>query len=115
MFDKDLSGTIDIFEFQQLYTYINQWLSAFKGYDRDGSGFIDEGELTQGIIYIFNLPLKKVADVYLILAFQQMGYRFTPAFVKFLVSKSDPVTKNKISVDQFILICVQVQRFTGTL
>jgi Ca2+-binding EF-hand superfamily protein len=50
MFDKDLSGTIDIMEFQQLYGYINQWLSAFKAYDKDGSGFIDEDELTQGIL-----------------------------------------------------------------
>lgn len=48
MFDKDMSGTIDIMEFQQLYNYINQWLSSFKAYDKDGSGFIDEEELTQG-------------------------------------------------------------------
>lgn len=48
MFDKDKSGTIDLMEFQQLYTYINQWLSAFKAYDRDQSGSIDESELTQG-------------------------------------------------------------------
>ncbi|XP_059475822.1 peflin [Neocloeon triangulifer] len=92
MFDKDQSGTIDMMEFQQLYNYINQWLSAFKSYDRDGSGSIDENELTQ--------------------AFQQMGYRFSPNFVKFVVAKSDPATKSKITVDQFIVICVQVQRFT---
>ncbi|KAF4523479.1 hypothetical protein B566_EDAN004548 [Ephemera danica] len=92
MFDKDKSGTIDLMEFQQLYNYINQWLSAFKAYDRDQSGFVDEGELNQ--------------------ALQQMGYRFTPQFVNFLVTRSDPATKKKISVDQFIVICVQIQRFT---
>ncbi|XP_065341840.1 peflin-like [Cloeon dipterum] len=92
MFDRDKSGTIDMMEFQQLFGYINQWLSAFKGFDRDNSGFIDESELTQ--------------------AFMQMGYRFSPDFVKFLVAKSDPATKNKVSVDQFIVICVQIQRFT---
>lgn len=48
MFDKDASGTIDIYEFEKLYEYINQWLMVFKTYDRDGSGHIDESELTQG-------------------------------------------------------------------
>lgn len=49
MFDHDKSGTIDINEFQQLYAYINQWLSVFKTYDRDQSGHIEEHELAQGI------------------------------------------------------------------
>lgn len=49
MFDHDKNGTIDINEFQQLYAYINQWLSVFKNYDRDQSGHIEEQELAQGI------------------------------------------------------------------
>jgi Ca2+-binding EF-hand superfamily protein len=53
MFDKDKSGTIDLMEFQQLYNYINQWLSSFKAYDRDQSGSIDETELTQGLFLCF--------------------------------------------------------------
>ncbi|XP_046382423.1 peflin-like [Ischnura elegans] len=92
MFDRDKSGTIDVMEFQSLYNYINQWLGVFRTYDRDGSGLIDESELSQ--------------------ALQQMGYRFTPEFVKNLISRSDPVKHNNISVDQFIVICVQIQRFT---
>lgn len=48
MFDNDASGTIDIYEFEKLFQYINQWLQVFKTYDRDGSGHIDESELTQG-------------------------------------------------------------------
>ena len=48
MFDKDRSGTIDIHEFQQLYNYINQWLTTFRTYDRDNSGHIEEAELSQG-------------------------------------------------------------------
>lgn len=48
MFDKNKKGTIDVQEFQQLYTYINQWLAVFKNYDRDQSGHIEEGELSQG-------------------------------------------------------------------
>uniref|UniRef100_A0A1B0D4A2 EF-hand domain-containing protein n=1 Tax=Phlebotomus papatasi TaxID=29031 RepID=A0A1B0D4A2_PHLPP len=92
MFDQDHSGTIDINEFDKLYNYINQWLNAFKSYDRDQSGHIDEGELSS--------------------AFQQMGFRFSQDFIRFLVHKSDPKNHREISVDQFIVLCVQIQRFT---
>uniref|UniRef100_A0A6P7GX58 Peflin-like n=1 Tax=Diabrotica virgifera virgifera TaxID=50390 RepID=A0A6P7GX58_DIAVI len=92
MFDIDHSGTIGINEFQLLYNYINQWLAVFKNYDRDGSGSIDETELTQ--------------------AFQQMGFRFSPEFVKFLLVKSDLKTHSRMSVDQFIVVCIQIQQFT---
>lgn len=58
MFDADRSGTIDIFEFEKLFAYINQWLGVFRTYDRDQSGHIDEGEL--------------------LAALTQMGFRFSP-------------------------------------
>lgn len=29
MFDNDASGTIDIYEFEKLYNYINQWLVRY--------------------------------------------------------------------------------------
>lgn len=48
MFDNDASGTIDVYEFEKLFQYINQWLQVFRTYDRDSSGHIDEGELSQG-------------------------------------------------------------------
>lgn len=48
MFDNDASGSIDVFEFEKLYNYINQWLQVFKTYDADGSGHIEESELIQG-------------------------------------------------------------------
>ncbi|ALC40613.1 CG17765 [Drosophila busckii] len=92
MFDNDASGSIDVYEFEKLYNYINQWLQVFKTYDQDSSGHIEEGELTQ--------------------AFTQMGFRFTPEFINFLVKKSDPNTHKEVSVDQFIVLCVQIQRFT---
>lgn len=41
-----------------------------------------------------------------------MGFRFSAEFIKFLVAKSDPMTHKNISVDQFIVLCVQIQRFT---
>lgn len=40
-----------------------------------------------------------------------MGFRFTPEFISFLVKRCDP-REGKISVDNFIVLCVQIQRFT---
>ena len=48
MFDRDKSGTIGVQEFGDLFNYINQWKGIFEGIDRDRSGFIEFGELTQG-------------------------------------------------------------------
>jgi hypothetical protein len=48
-------------------------------------------------------------------ALQQMGFRFSPEFIKFLITKSDLQNHKHMSVDQFIVICIQVQRFTGKL
>ncbi|XP_050313222.1 peflin [Anthonomus grandis grandis] len=92
MFDKDKTGTINANEFQQLYNYINEWLTTFRMYDKDQSGNIEEAELTQ--------------------AFQQMGYRFTPEFMTFLIQRSDLKDHKKMSIDQFIVTCIQIQRFT---
>ncbi|XP_063620227.1 peflin isoform X1 [Cydia splendana] len=91
MFDKDRSGHINVEEFDKLYTYINQWLAVFKTYDTDQSGHIDEQELSK--------------------ALNQMGFRFTPDFINFLIKRSDP-KEGKVSVDDFIVLCVQIQRFT---
>lgn len=46
-------------------------------------------------------------------ALHQMGFRFSPEFIKFLVTKSDLQNHKHMSVDQFIVVCVQIQRFTG--
>ncbi|KAJ8919616.1 hypothetical protein NQ315_002238 [Exocentrus adspersus] len=92
MFDTDKSGTIGVTEFQLLYNYINQWLAVFKNYDRNQSGSIEEEELG--------------------LAFQQMGFRFSPEFIKFLIARSDLKDHKLMSVDQFIVACVQIQRLT---
>ncbi|CAK9823074.1 pef1 [Anthophora retusa] len=92
MFDKEKSGTIDLFEFQALYNYINAWLSVFRGFDHDNSGNIQENELSA--------------------ALTQMGYRLSPEFISFLIKKSDPIGHSCITVDQFIVLCVQIQRFT---
>ncbi|XP_076261433.1 peflin-like [Rhynchophorus ferrugineus] len=92
MFDKDKTGTINVNEFQELYNYINQWLGTFKMYDRNQSGSIEEPELSA--------------------AFQQMGFRFSEEFIKFLIQKSDLQNHKTMSIDQFIVTCIQLQRFT---
>lgn len=48
MFDKDGSGTIDINEFQQLWTYMNQWKGTFERIDSNRSGSIESHELCAG-------------------------------------------------------------------
>lgn len=92
MFDQDHSGTIDLKEFQSLYNYINGWLATFRSYDKDGSGSIEEGELSQ--------------------ALQQIGFRFSPQFIKYLIDKNDVQNHKSITVDQFIVSMVQIQKFT---
>ncbi|XP_076232823.1 penta-EF-hand domain containing protein peflin isoform X1 [Calliopsis andreniformis] len=92
MFDKEKNGTIDVYEFQALYNYINAWLGVFRGFDHDNSGSIQENELNA--------------------ALTQMGYRLSPEFISFLIKKSDLGNHSSITVDQFIVLCVQIQRFT---
>lgn len=48
MFDRNHTGSIDIYEFGDLFNYINQWKALFESIDRDRSGYIEFGELSQG-------------------------------------------------------------------
>ena len=48
MYDKDASGTINLNEFQQLFTNFNQWKQVFESYDKNKSGSIEQNELNQG-------------------------------------------------------------------
>jgi len=48
-------------------------------------------------------------------ALQQMGFRFSPEFVKFLITRCDLQNHKHMSVDQFIVVCVQIQKFTGKI
>lgn len=91
MFDLDRNGGLDIKEFESLYYYIRQWITAFNTYDRDKSGFLDETELDY--------------------ALKQMDINFTEEFLRFLITKSNPKAR-KMSLDQFIITCIQIQRFT---
>jgi len=52
MFDRDQSGTIELHEFQGLWSYLSQWRALFDQFDRDKSGTIDAGELNTGICHL---------------------------------------------------------------
>ncbi|KAJ8922017.1 hypothetical protein NQ315_008656 [Exocentrus adspersus] len=91
LFDLDKNGGLDIREFETLYFYIKQWLSAFNTYDRDQSGFLDEHELDY--------------------ALKHMDINFSPDFIRFLITRNNPKAR-KMSLDQYIITCIQIQRFT---
>lgn len=42
-----------------------------------------------------------------------MGYRFSPTFVTNILAKYDPRTR-RMTLDNFIVTCVQVQRLTNS-
>lgn len=48
MFDRDRSGSINLYEFGDLFKYINDWKRTFESIDTDRSGFIEFQELTRG-------------------------------------------------------------------
>ncbi|XP_018336414.1 peflin-like [Agrilus planipennis] len=91
LFDLDKAGGLDTKEFETLYFFVKQWVEAFNAYDTDRTGFLNESE--------FDYALRK------------MDINFSKEFIKFLLTKHDP-TNRKISLDQFILFCIQAQRFT---
>jgi Ca2+-binding EF-hand superfamily protein len=93
MFDANRSGTIDVQEFSQLYSYISSWKSEFEKQDNDRSGRIDEDELAR--------------------ALEQMGYRFSPTFISNILAKYDPRGR-RLTLDNFIVSNVQIKRLTDS-
>ncbi|UYV65572.1 PEF1 [Cordylochernes scorpioides] len=91
MFDRDNSGTIDIYEFQQLWNYIHQWKSIFERYDADRTGHIEQQELMR--------------------ALSDMQYRLSPNFVSTAIAKFDR-TRKSLTFDNFIVFCVQLKLIT---
>lgn len=64
MFDKDFSGTIDLYEFQALWHYIQQWKQTFDRYDVNRSGSIEGLELQQGNQWLNDFHLLLSASSY---------------------------------------------------
>ncbi|PVD32386.1 hypothetical protein C0Q70_07820 [Pomacea canaliculata] len=92
MFDRDMSGTIDINEFQSLWHYIQQWRSTFERYDSNRSGSIEAAELHT--------------------VYQQMGYNISPQFVQTVLYKFDHYGRRSLTLDLFIQSCVLLKSLT---
>jgi len=92
MFDKDFSGTIDMYEFQALWHYIQQWKATFDRFDSNRSGSIEGQELHQ--------------------AFATMGYNVSPQFVQTVVVKFDHFGRRALTLDNFIQACVMLKNLT---
>jgi len=91
LFDQAGTGSIDITGFSQLYGYVNQWMEAFRRYDSNGSGFVDQNELMQ--------------------AFTTMGYRFSQPFMDTIHNKFGERGQG-VPVDGFIMACILVHKLT---
>ncbi|KAG7166855.1 Peflin-like [Homarus americanus] len=97
--DQDNSGEINAPELKQALQNGNwsqfsdeaQWTEVYRRYDHDNSGTIDENEMNT--------------------ALQQMGYRLSPQFVSFLVSKFSPRMR-KVTLDNFIVSNIQLRNLT---
>ncbi|CAH8864995.1 unnamed protein product [Trichobilharzia szidati] len=92
MFDKDMNGTMNLEEFNQLFTFVQQWQTCFRNYDRDRSGTIDVNEFQT--------------------ALSSFGYRLSPQFITLLIRKFDRHRRGSISFDDFILACVCLKNLT---
>ncbi|XP_013088705.1 peflin-like isoform X1 [Biomphalaria glabrata] len=92
MFDKDFSGTIDLYEFQALWHYIQQWRATFDSFDSNKSGSIESHELHQ--------------------AYQRMGYNVSPQFIQTIVIKFDHYGRRALTLDNFIQSCVMLKSLT---
>jgi len=91
LFDQTGTGSIDMNGFGQLYGYVNQWMESFRRYDANGSGFVDQNELSQ--------------------SFSQMGYRFSQPFIDFVHTKFGERGQG-VPVDGFIMSCILIHKLT---
>eukprot|EP00732_Lithocolla_globosa_P006071 Lithocolla_globosa_v1_NODE_6770_length_1037_cov_16.720978.p1 type:complete len:176 gc:universal NODE_6770_length_1037_cov_16.720978:92-619(+) len=92
IFDSGHGGTVDFQGFERLWESISAWQQTFNSFDRDRSNSIDTGELTT--------------------ALTQFGYRFSPQFITMLMAKFDLENTTTIAFDDFVQICLLLQRST---
>lgn len=93
LFDKDYSRTIDLYEFNSLWGFINQWRNVFNGYDQDRSGTISYNELQT--------------------AFRGMGYNVSQQFMTVAMLKYDHNKTGHLTFEGFIRCCLLLQLLTG--
>lgn len=92
LFDREKTGFIGVDDFVHLYKYVNEWVTVFKTYDKNNSKGIEEDEMIQ--------------------AFKTMGFKFSNEFARMLIDVNDPVNRRVITIDQFVVVCVKIQRLT---
>lgn len=91
-FDTDQDGRINHDELREMCSDIKTWSSIFSNYNQDKSNFIDKQEL--------NIALK------------EMGFQFSPQLIAHMMKSSGSDDHNRINREQFIIMCVKLQRFT---
>lgn len=91
LFDLDQNGGLDIREFELLYYYVKQWISAFNAYDKDHTGSLDEIQLD--------------------FALKHMDIHFSQDFIRYLITRNNANAK-RMPLDQYIITCIQIQRYT---
>ncbi|XP_065056554.1 calpain-9-like isoform X1 [Rhopilema esculentum] len=88
MMDKDRSGKLVFGEFKDLWFTIMKWKTAFKDYDKDGSGDMDAIELRG--------------------ALAKLGFKLsTPALSSLVLRYANK--KGHISFDDFLQICCRIR------
>jgi Ca2+-binding EF-hand superfamily protein len=86
MYDRNSSGSIDFYEFQQLHQFIQQMQQGFRSRDRDNSGSLDAGE-----VYT---------------ALQASGYQITQPTFDTLMRKFDTQRRGCLSFDGYIELSI---------
>ncbi|KAF8630425.1 hypothetical protein AX15_002973 [Amanita polypyramis BW_CC] len=100
IFDTDHNGTIGFQEFTGLWKYIVDWQNVFRHFDRDRSGSIDGGELTE--------------------ALRSFGYNFSPSLLTLIERKyaSGPTAEygppSAITFDRFVRACVNIKMLSDS-
>ncbi|TFK33830.1 hypothetical protein BDQ12DRAFT_614617 [Crucibulum laeve] len=95
-FDTNYDGGIGMNEFVGIWIYIKEWQDAVRQIDNDQSGFIDRGELQQGLT--------------------AFGIRWTPEIIDFVLRKYgirpnlQPPLGPTIPFDRFMRACVVLKK-----
>nr|XP_032820925.1 sorcin isoform X1 [Petromyzon marinus] len=92
MLDRDMSGKMGFNEFKELWTALNGWKQNFMAFDRDMSGTVDPGELSQALASMGN------------------GYRLSPQAINNIVKRFS--RDCKIFFDDYVACCVKLRALT---
>ncbi|XP_064485759.1 programmed cell death protein 6-like [Ornithodoros turicata] len=90
LFDRNHDGTINFDEFAELYRFVTDWSSAFRHFDKDNTGSMENSALQT--------------------ALREFGYNVSDRFSDLLVRRYDK--NGKIYFDEFIQICMFIKNAT---